>query len=113
MCPKHSSQSKACQQPENLRSKFSRVDDIAPLQSSSESESEDSDSGSSDGGNVYIIPQRRVNAAPGIDRYSPLSSIYSQNQKYSSTSRSTFDAGNSYSPSTINRNVSIQYPSVR
>ena len=73
--PKHSIQSKACQQPENLTSKSSRVDDIVSLQSSSESESEDSDSGSSDGGNVYIIPQRRVNAAPGIERYSPVSSI--------------------------------------
>lgn len=111
--PKHSNQSKACQQPENLTSKSSRVDDVVSLQSSSESESEDSDSGSSDGGNVYVIPQRRVNAAPGVDRYSPLSSIYSQNQNYSSTPRSILDAGNSYSPSTMNRNVSVHSPSVR
>lgn len=91
---KHSNQSKACQQPENLTGKSSRVnvDDIAYLQSSSESE--ESDFGSSDGGtcNVYIIPQRRVNAASCIDGYSPLSYIYSQNQNYSITARSIFYA---------------------
>uniref|UniRef100_A0A8W8MM01 Sushi domain-containing protein n=1 Tax=Magallana gigas TaxID=29159 RepID=A0A8W8MM01_MAGGI len=53
--PKHSNQSKACQQPEDLTSKSSRVDDVVSLQSSSESESEDSDSGSSDGASVISL----------------------------------------------------------
>lgn len=61
---------------------------------------------------IYIIPQKRVNVAPGIDRYSPFCSIYSQNQNCSSTPRSTFDTGHSYSPSTVNRNVPIHFPSV-
>ena len=86
------------------------------IHSDSSSESEDSDSGSSDGGNIYIIPQRRVSPRSGIGKSTPFSSIHSEHGSNSgiSNTNSTFDVSSTstYNPSTLNRNVSSNSPSV-
>lgn len=62
---------------------------------------------------TFILYPRRINAGPSIDRYSPLSSMNSQYQNYYCSPRVTFNAGDSYSSFTWNRDVYIHSPSVR